>query len=140
MKIDLTIKKDGKVHDINLLFEILSSVAPSNLWIVADKGIDTKGVIQHHTFYLKKVVVLMEVKTVYNGVEYHGKVVSVANGEYGLMNLVVDLCEGEEPIEWEQIDNDFIGNTYFVDLNELRRIKILSIISSVSKKHIILFS
>lgn len=121
MKIDLTIKKDGKVHDINLLFEILSSVAPSNLWIVVDKGIDTKGVIQHHTFYLKKVVVLMEVKTVYNGVEYHGKVVSVANGEYGLMNLVVDLCEGEEPIEWEQIDNEFLGKTYFVDLDELRQ-------------------
>ncbi len=123
MRIDLTIKRGETRTDVNLAFDILSSTTPSNLWIISDKGIETKGVMQHHAFVFKKVVVLMEVRTIYDGVEYHGKVVSIANGEYGLMNLVVDLCEGEKPIEWEQIDNDFIGNTYFVDLNELRQSK-----------------
>lgn len=123
MRIDLTIKRGETRTDVNLAFDILSSTTPSNLWIISDKGIKTKGVMQHHAFVFKKVVVLMEVRTIYDGVEYHGKVVSIANGDDGLMNLVVDLCEGEEPIEWEQIDNDFIGNTYFVDLNELRQSK-----------------
>ena len=121
MKIDLTIKRGETRTDVNLAFDILSSTTPSNLWIISDKGIETKGVMQHHAFCFKKVVVLMEVKTIYEDVEYHGKVVSIANGEYGLMNLVVDLCEGEEPIEWEQTDNDFLENTYFVDLDELRQ-------------------
>ena len=123
MRIDLTIKRGETRTDVNLAFDILSSTTPSNLWIISDKGIETKGVMQHHAFVFKKVVVLMEVKTIYEGIEYHGKVVSIANGDCGLMNLVVDLCEGDESIEWEQIDNDFLDNTYFVDLNELRQSK-----------------
>lgn len=123
MRIDLTIKIGEIKAEVNLPFDILSSITPSNLWIIADKGIETKGVMQHHSFTFKKVVVLMEVKTVYDDVEYHGKVVSIANGEQGMMNLVIDLCEGEEAIEWEQIDNDFLTNTYFVDLDELRQSK-----------------
>lgn len=123
MRIDLTIKKGEKKEDINLAFDILSSTAPLNLWIVSDAGIVTEGVMQHHSFTFKRVVVLMEVKTVYEGVEYHGKVISVANGEQGLMNLIVDLCEGVEPILWEQTGNDFTDNAFFVDLDELKQSK-----------------
>lgn len=120
MKIDLTIKEGDKKSEVNLAFDILSSITPSNLWIISKKEIETKGVMQHRPFIFKKAVTLMEVKTFYKGVEYHGKVISVANGDEGLMNLVVDLCEGEESISWEQEGNNFIGDVYFVDLDELK--------------------
>lgn len=124
MKIDLTLKIGEEKFDVNLAFDILSCIAPSNLWILADLGIGKEGLVTVHTFKYRKVVSLMEVRTFFKGIEYHGQVISIANGDQGIMNLVINLNEGNSPIEWEQIDNDFLGdNTYFIDLDELRQSK-----------------
>lgn len=111
-------------------FKILSCCAPSNLWLILDRGINDADGLATHDFQYWKIVSLMEVSTrLQAGIELHGKVVTIALGNYGhLYNMVLDFEGDSANWSWEQYDNP-INNAgsaldiHLIDLDELHQSK-----------------
>lgn len=121
--------KDYKEHGY-YEFNILSCCAPTNLWLILDRGINDEGGLATHDFQYWKIVSLMEVSTrLQAGIELHGKVVTIALGNYGhLYNVVLDLGENATDWIWKQHDNmiDDAGtmlDIHLIDLDELHQSK-----------------
>ena len=120
MKISLkiTTKKTGFSIDDYIEFRIVSSYAPTNLWVVKSIGIKNDDDVVY-----KKVISVMETVANIDGREFHCRVISVVSDYNELLNLVVDLGEENNSSDWQydykQVDNDFIY-ARFVDIDELR--------------------
>lgn len=120
MKISLKItnKKTGFSIDDYIEFRIVSSYAPTNLWVVKSIGIKNDDDVVY-----KKVISVMETVANIDGREFHCRVISVVSDYNELLNLVVDLGEENSSFDWQydwkQEDNDFIY-ARFVDIDELR--------------------
>lgn len=103
-------------------FNIEACYHPINLWMLKNQGEErvAKGVLQSFTY--KKVLCVMYVTTVINNITFHGKVVSIATGNYGgIQNVVVSLGDENPNYEFDQLDWSFgEGETYFIDLDELK--------------------
>lgn len=128
MKLFLEIKnKKVGIEEVGFIpFNIATSYSPTNLWILKDQGIETEYGKQTHNFFFKKVVAVMEVVANIAGYELHGQVITYADGEYKLNNLLITLIADNEDFYWHQPDNEFenssnSGNTYIIDLDELRQ-------------------
>lgn len=111
-------------------FNILSCCAPTNLWLIVNNGINEENNISTHDFQYRKIVSLMEVSVrLQAGIELHGKVATIALGNYGhLYNIVLDLGEDAADWMWRQSDNitDDAGSAldiYLIDLDELHQSK-----------------
>lgn len=116
MKISLKItnKKTGFSIDDYIEFRIVSSYAPTNLWVVKSIGIKNDDDVVY-----KKVIAVMEAVANIDGRDFHGRIISVVSDDNELLNLVVWLGEENNSYDWEQTDNDFIA-AWFVDIDELR--------------------
>ena len=111
-------------------FKILSCCAPTNLWLVVDNGINEDANVSTHDFQYKKIISLMEVSTrLQAGIELHGKVATIACGNYAhLYNIVLGFDGDSSDWEWKQHDNIISnGNNeieiYLIDLDELHQSK-----------------
>ena len=111
-------------------FKILSCCSPTTLWLIVDKGINKDESVATHDFQYWKIVSLMEVSTCLQaGIELHGKVVTIALGNYGhLYNVVLDLGEDATDWMWKQYDNmiNEAGTAldiHLIDLDELHQSK-----------------
>ena len=116
MKISLKIinKKNGFSIDDYIEFRIVSTYAPTNLWVVKSIGIENDGAVVY-----KKVIAVMEAVANIDGRDFHGRIISVVSDDNELLNLVVWLGEENNSYDWEQTDNDFIA-ARFVDIDEIR--------------------
>ena len=119
-------KKDFKFADY-VTFNVVTSYSPNNLWVLRNFGEEIEDGISSHNFVYRKVIAVMEVIAVIDKIEFHGKVVTIALGDFGsLMNIVINLGEENTSYSWTQIDNDFIGGyeeVYFIDLDDLKSSK-----------------
>ena len=111
-------------------FNILSCCAPTNLWLIVNNGINEENNVFTHDFQYSKIVSLMEVSTrLQAGIELHGKVVTIALGNYGhLYNVVLDLGEDATDWTWKQYDNMINDaktalDIHLIDLDELHQSK-----------------
>ena len=111
-------------------FNILSCCAPAKLWLVVDNGINEENNVSTHDFQYRKIVSLMEVSVrLQAGIELHGKVATIALGNYGhLYNIVLDLGEDAPDWDWRQCDhiiNDAGSalDIHLIDLDELHQSK-----------------
>lgn len=116
MKISLKIinKKNGFSIDDYIEFRIVSTYAPTNLWVVKSISIKNDGAVVY-----KKVIAVMEAVANIDGRDFHGRIISVVSDDNELLNLVVWLGEENNSYDWEQTDNDFIA-ARFVDIDEIR--------------------
>ena len=98
MKISLKIinKKNGFSIDDYIEFRIVSTYAPTNLWVVKSISIKNDGAVVY-----KKVIAVMEAVANIDGRDFHGRIISVVSDDNELLNLVVWL--GEE-------NNSYDGN------------------------------
>lgn len=103
-------------------FNIEVCYHPTNLWMLKNQGeeIINKGIVKNFTY--KKVLCVMYVTTVINKITFHGKVVSIATGNYGgIQNVLVSLGDENPNYEFYQDDYSFgEGETYFIELDELK--------------------
>ena len=116
MKISLKIinKKNGFSIDDYIEFRIVSTYAPTNLWVVKSISIKNDGAVVY-----KKVIAVMEAVANIDGRDFHGRIISVVSDDNELLNLVVWLGEENNSYDWERTDNDFIA-ARFVDIDEIR--------------------
>lgn len=120
--VEITNRQIGFKKADYFTFNIEACYHPTNLWMLKNQGEEriVKGVI--HSFIYKKVLCVMYVTTIINDITFHGKVVSIATGNYGgIQNVLVSLDDEYPNYEFNQDDYSFEeGETYFLDLDELR--------------------
>lgn len=104
-------------------FKVESSYAPSNLWMIQDQSKEIIKGNTLHSFTYKKVLAVSYVTTTINNIEFHGKVVSIAEGNYGGVTDVLIYMGDEHPnYEFNQLNYSFWngGETFIIDLDELK--------------------
>lgn len=121
--IEITDRNTKKKKNESVNFNILSCVAPTNLWIVLNKGKDTRN---HNNlqFSYKKIVSLMEVTATCNNEQLHGQVATIAQGNAGgLGYFILKLKDESEKNTYTQLEfSDNSYETFIIDLDELNQI------------------
>lgn len=132
--LEVSNKYEGYKESRYFTFKIESSYSPSNLWMIQNQGNETIKENSLHSFAYKKVLAVSYVTTTINNIEFHGKVVSIAEGNYGgVTDVLIDMGDEYPNYIFNQLDYSFWNgsDTFIIDLDELRTDKNFENLSTV---------